>query len=86
MAKVNHSVPQDQFVTEGGRVAESGEKPVLETKLPFDTTLKHDPDAPQPTVERRGEARPVGDVIDSGRQQFSEVRGAADPMTNEAKE
>jgi len=86
LSKVNHSAPQDQFVTEGGRETGPGEKPVLETKLPFDTALKHDPDAPQPTVERRGEVRGVGDVVDSGRQQFSEVRDAADPHIAGAKE
>lgn len=86
LARVNHSAPQDQFVTEGGRVAGPGEKPVFDTRLPFDTTLKHDPDAPQPTVERRGEVRGVGDVIDSGRQQFSEARGAVDPHISDAKE
>lgn len=85
LAQVNHSVPQDQFVTEGGRVAGPGEKPILETKLPFDASFKHDPDAHQPTVERRGEVRPVGDVIDSGRQQYSNVRGTVDPITSEAK-
>jgi hypothetical protein len=85
LAKVNHSTPQDQFVTEGGRTVGPDEKPVLEAKLPFDTSLKHHPDAPQPTVERRGEARPVGDVIDYGRQQFSDVRGVVDPTTSEAK-
>lgn len=86
LAKVDHTVPQDQFVTEGGRVAGPGEKPVLDAKLPFDTTLKHDPDAPQPTVERRGEVRGVGDVVNSGRQQASEVRGAVDPHISDAKE
>jgi hypothetical protein len=86
LGKVDHSAPQDQFVTEGGRVAGPGEKPVFDTKLPFDTSFKHDPDAPQPTVERRGEVRGVGDVIDSGRQQFSDVRGAVDPNISHAKE
>lgn len=85
LAQVNHSTPQDHFVTEGGRVAGPGEKPILDAKLPFDTSFKHDPDAPQPTVERRGEVRAVGDVIDSGRQQFSDVRGAVDPITFETK-
>lgn len=89
LARVNHSAPQDQFVTEGGRTVGPGEKPILETRLPFDTSLKHDPNAPQPTVERHGEARTVGDAIDSGRQQFPDVRGvrgAVDPVTSEAKE
>lgn len=86
LAQVHNSAPQDQFVTEGGRVAGPGEKPVLETKLPFDASLKHDPDAPQPTVERHGEVRSVGDVTGSGRQQFSDVRGVVDPITSEAKE
>lgn len=86
LSKVNHSAPQDQFVTEGGRKAGPGEKPVLEANLPFDTTVKHDPDVPQPTVERRGDVRGVGDVIDSGRQQFSDVRGAVDPHISDAKE
>ena len=86
LSKVNHSAPQDQFVAEGGRVAGPGEKPILDTKLPFDTTFKHDPNAPQPTVERRGDVRGVGDVIDSGRQQFSEVRGAVDPHISGARE
>jgi len=86
LAKVDHTAPQDQFVTEGGRAAGPGEKPIVEAKLPFDTAFKHDPDAPQPTVERRGEVRGAGDVIDSGRQQFSEVRGAVDPHISGAKE
>lgn len=86
LARVDHSAPQDQFVTEGGRVAGPGEKPILDTKLPFDTSLKHDPNAPQPTVERGGEVRAVGDVFDSGRQQFSDVRGNVDPIISEAKE
>lgn len=86
LAKVNHSAPQDQFHTEGGRVAGPGEKPVFDTKLPFDATFKHDPDAPQPTVERGGEVRGVGDVVDSGRQQYSDVRGAVDPHISDAKE
>ena len=86
LSKVNHAAPQDQFITEGGRAAGPSEKPILDTKLPFDTTLKHDPDAPQPTVERGGDARGVGDVIDSGRQQVSEVRGAVDPHISGVKE
>lgn len=86
LARVNHSAPQDQFITEGGRAAGPGEKPVLETKLPFDTSLKHDPDAPQPTVERRGDVRGVGDVIDSGRQQASDLRGAVDPHVSQTRE
>ena len=86
LGKVDHSAPQDQFVTEGGRVADPGEKPVFDAKLPYDTTFKHDPDAPQPTVERRGEVRDVGDVVDSGRQQFSDARGAIDPDVSHAKQ
>lgn len=86
LARVNHSAPQDQFITEGGRPAGPGEKPVLETKLPFDTSLKHDPDAPQPTVERRGDVRGVGDVIDSGRQQASDLRGAVDPHVSQTRD
>jgi hypothetical protein len=86
LAKVDHTAPQDHFVTEGGRATGPGEKPVLETRLPFDTTFKHDPDAPQPTVERHGEVRGVGDVVDSGRQQTSEIRGAVDPHISGAKE
>ena len=86
LAKVDHTTPQDHFVTEGGRVAGPGEKPVLDAKLPFDTTFKHDPDAPQPTVERDGEVRGVGDVVDSGRQQASEVRSAVEPHVSDAKE
>lgn len=85
LSKVDHTVPQDQFVTEGGRVTGPGEKPVLEANLPFDTTFKHDPDAPQPTVERRGDVRGAGDIIDSGRQQYSDVRGSADPHISDAK-
>lgn len=86
LARVDHTAPQDQFVTEGGRVVGPGEKPVFDTKLPFDATLKHDPDAPQPTVERRGEVRGVGDVVDSGRQQFSDAKGVVDPHISHAKE
>lgn len=86
LAKVDHTTPQDQFVTEGGRTTGPEEKPVLDAKLPFDATFKHDPDAPQPTLERHGEARGVGDVIDSGRQQASEVRSAVDPHVSDAKE
>ena len=86
LSKVNHAAPQDQFITEGGRVAGPGEKPIIDTKLPLGTTVKHDPDAPQPTVERHGDVRGVGDVIDSGHQQYSEVRGAVDPHISGAKE
>lgn len=86
LSKVNHSAPQDQFITEGGRAAGPGEKPILDTQLPFDASFKHDPDAPQPTVERHGDVRGVGDVMDSGRQQFSEVRGAVDPRISGVKE
>jgi hypothetical protein len=86
LAKVDHTVPQDQFITEGGRQTGPGEKPVVDAKLPFDTHIKHDPDAPQPTVERRGEVRGVGDVVDSGRQQLSEVRGIADSHISDAKD
>ena len=86
LAKVNHSSPQDQFVTEGGRATGPEEKPVFDANLPFDTKFKHDPDAPQPTVERRGDIRGVGDVVDSGRQQTSEFRGAVDPHISDAKE
>jgi len=86
LAKVNNAAPQDQFITEGGREAGPGEKPILDAKLPFDTAFKHDPDAPQPTVERRGAVRGVGDVVDSGRQQLSEVRGAVDPHISGAKD
>ena len=86
LARVNHTAPQDQFVTEGGRATGPGEKPVFDAKLPFDTTFKHDPDAPQPTVERRGDVRGVGDIVDSGRQQTSEVRGTVDPHISDAKE
>jgi hypothetical protein len=67
-------------------VAGPGEKPVFDKKLPLDATLKHDPDAPQPTVERRGDVRGVGDIIDSGRQQFSDVHGAVDPKVSDVKE
>ena len=86
LARVNHSAPQDQFITEGGRATGPGEKPILDAKLPFDANFKHDPDAPQPTVGMRGEVRGVGDVIDSGRQQLSEARGAVDPHISGAKE
>ena len=86
LAKVNHSAPQDQFISEGGRVAGPGEKPVFDKELPFDATLKHDADASQPTVERHGEVHGVGDVIDSGRQQLSDVRGAAYPDGSDARE
>lgn len=86
LAKVDHSAPQDQFITEGGRETGPGEKPIFDARLPFDTRFKHDPNDPQPTVERHGEARGVGDVIDSGRQQVSDVSGAADPHISGAKE
>ena len=86
LAKVDHTVPQDQFITEGGRATGPGEKPVFDAKMPFDTTFKHDPDAPQPTLERHGNVRGVGDIADSSRQQASQVRGAVDPHISGAKE
>jgi len=86
LARVDHTAPQDQFVTEGGRAVGPGDKPVFDTKLPFGTTLKHDPDAPQPIVERNGEVRGVGDVVDSGRDKFQGAKGAVDPHLSDAKE
>jgi len=37
-------------------------------------------------VERHGEVRGVGDVVDSGRQQASEVRSSVDPHVSGAKD
>jgi len=45
LSTVDHTAPNDQFITEGGRPVGPGEKPIPEAKVPFtNRTVKGDPE------------------------------------------
>lgn len=62
----DESAPQDQFITEGGRVAGKNETPVLEARVPgTDVRVKQHPREDEPKIRGEdGQERPVGQVRD----------------------
>jgi hypothetical protein len=66
LARIGESAPQDEFITEGGRVAGPNETPVLEARVPgTDVRVKQYPRENKARIhgEDRRE-RPVGQVRD----------------------
>lgn len=66
LARVDESAPQDQFITEGGRVAGPNETPVLEARVPgTDVRVKQHPREDEARIRGEdGRERPVGQVRD----------------------
>ncbi|KDR71966.1 hypothetical protein GALMADRAFT_253273 [Galerina marginata CBS 339.88] len=80
LAAVDQTAPNDQFITEGGRVAGPNETPVLEARLPgTDTSIKHHPkEDTQPMLRKAdGTQKPVGEVKDQALDQYGQVRDQA---------
>ncbi|KAF9457296.1 hypothetical protein BDZ94DRAFT_1326382 [Collybia nuda] len=66
LARVDESAPQDQFITEGGRVAGKNETPVLEARVPgTDVRMKQHPREGETKIRGEdGQERPAGQVRD----------------------
>jgi hypothetical protein len=79
LATVDHTAPNDQFITEGGRIAGPNEKPVLEGKIPFtNKTVKRHPDDEDFKLRHpTGEEQNVGEIREAGREQFESVQDEA---------
>ncbi|TFK47462.1 hypothetical protein OE88DRAFT_1636556 [Heliocybe sulcata] len=81
LRQVDQSAPNDQFITEGGRVAGPNETPVLEAKVPgMDATIKQHPReelGTGATVNVNGEERSGDDVYREGQGRMQELRERA---------
>ncbi|TFK35771.1 hypothetical protein BDQ12DRAFT_307288 [Crucibulum laeve] len=69
---VDESAPNDQFITEGGRVAGRNETPILEARVPgTDKTVRQHPKEDEGTLRNAdGSERPLGDVAQEGRERY----------------
>jgi hypothetical protein len=85
LRNVNQSAPNDQFITEGGRVAGSNETPVLEARIPgTDKTVMQHPNEDQPVLKNAdGTKRPLGDVAAQANDQYGQVKQQAAPAAVE---
>ncbi|TFK24361.1 hypothetical protein FA15DRAFT_680768 [Coprinopsis marcescibilis] len=84
LAHVDESAPNDQFITEGGRIAGPNETPVLEGTIPFTgKKIRHHPKEDSAFVQDQDKfgqegRKPVGDVVQENQQlyQGAKQRGA----------
>ncbi|CAL1710558.1 unnamed protein product [Somion occarium] len=91
LRKVNESAPDDQFVTEGGRIAGPNETPVLEAKLPgTNTTVRQNPrDEPgtgAKVVQEDGTVKSGAEAKDEVQHKGSELADRAQSEVNRQKE
>lgn len=87
LRQVDQSAPNDQFVTEGGRVAGPGEVPVLESSiLGTDKKIKVHPHEELRVKHEDGTERPVGDHVDDAKAKYTEVNEAANSTAISAQE
>ncbi|KDR72326.1 hypothetical protein GALMADRAFT_213339 [Galerina marginata CBS 339.88] len=87
LANIDKPAPDNQFITEGGRVAGPNETPVLEARLPgTDTTVKHHPkeDSQPMLTGADGTQKPVGEVKDEAKDQVGQAKEKAGPMAQQA--
>ncbi|PPQ90960.1 hypothetical protein CVT25_015686 [Psilocybe cyanescens] len=83
LARVDESAPNDQFITEGGRVAGPGETPVLEARVPgTDATVRAHPHDDAPGGARihtkdNAEGKPIGHV-------YNEAQGVKEGAKQQA--
>ncbi|KAF8956220.1 hypothetical protein BDZ97DRAFT_1852748 [Flammula alnicola] len=82
LRNVDQSAPNDQFITEGGRVAGPNETPVLESRLPgTDKAVAMHPRADEAQLKNAdGTSRPLGEVRDQAMEQYGEIRNKDEPV------
>jgi len=87
LREVDQSAPNDQFITEGGRVAGPNETPILEVKIPgTDKTFKSHPREGQSPIKKAdGNERPVGEYRDKVQEKYTEVKGEVTSRAGEAQ-
>ncbi|KAF8983170.1 hypothetical protein BDQ17DRAFT_1549062 [Cyathus striatus] len=86
LARVDESVPNDPFVTEGGRIAGKDETPVLEARVPgTDAHIKQHPKE-EGVLSHGGEERPLGDMHDEASRRAQELREEAIIRKEEGRE
>jgi hypothetical protein len=87
LREVNQSAPNDQFITEGGRVAGPGETPILEVNIPgTDKYIKAHPHEEVRVKHGNGTERPVGEHVDTLKTKYGEVKEGAISATTAAQE
>jgi hypothetical protein len=82
MARVDHAAPQDQFITEGGRVAGPNETPVLEARVPFTdkTVVQH----PHDELGTGAKVKHEDGTVQSGGSAMQDMRQVKDQAQYEA--
>lgn len=84
--RVDDPAPENQFITEGGRVAGPNETPVLAQDLPGGQgkVRMHPKEDTQPMLHRDGEQIPLGDRAREGVNTYHDVRQQGIGMAQEA--
>lgn len=87
LREVDQSAPNDQFITEGGRVAGPNETPILELKIPgTDKTFKVHPHDDQTRVKHAdGNEHPVSEYRDTVQEKHSEVKAEGTSRASDAQ-
>ena len=87
LRQVDQSAPNDQFITEGGRVAGPGETPILESGiLGTDKKIKAHPHEQVRVKHEDGTERPLDEHIDTAKEKYSEFNERATSSANTAQE
>ncbi|KAH9474282.1 hypothetical protein JR316_0013445 [Psilocybe cubensis] len=89
LERVDETAPNDQFITEGGRVAAPGETPVLKTEMPGGVKIRADPhdDAhggARVHTSDHPEGKPVGEVYDQAQSFKEQARSGAMDAASQA--
>lgn len=83
LARVDASAPNDQFITEGGRVAGPNETPVLEARIPgTDATVTQHPKEP---LGNGAKVKTTNGTVKSGDQAMREAGAQAEQLKAEGK-
>jgi len=87
LRQVDQSAPNDQFITEGGRVAGPGEVPVLESRIfGTDKKIKAHPHEGVSLKHEDGTEHPLDEHVDTAKAKYAEVNEAATSTAISAKE
>ncbi|CAA7258482.1 unnamed protein product [Cyclocybe aegerita] len=88
LRNVDQSAPNDQFITESGRVAGPNETPVLETKVPgTDKTVQQHPAHPGPILRHEdGTEQPASELRDQAHSQTATMKSQVAAVKGKAWE
>jgi hypothetical protein len=87
LREVDQSAPNDQFITEGGRVAGPGETPILEGKIPgTDKKIRAHPHEEIRVIHEDGTQRALGEHVDTAKTKYDQVKEGATSSAITAQE